>query len=69
MNDAVIHGAAMQRVRVQQQRRGGIRALGMVITSFKPAIRPGEHHFWHGLLLSIPFLADAGPETHRSRGA
>ena len=54
MNDAVIHRAAMQRVRVQQQRRGGIRALGMVIASFKPAIRPGEHYFWHGLF-SYPF--------------
>ncbi|MFM8613250.1 MAG: hypothetical protein ACKOC9_00690, partial [Alphaproteobacteria bacterium] len=50
----------MERMRVQQKRRGGIWALGMVVASFKPAIRPGEHYFWHGLLLSIPFLAGAG---------
>jgi hypothetical protein len=68
MNDAVIHGAAMQRMRVQQKRRGGIRALGMMIAPFKPAIRPGEHYFWHGLLLSIPFLADAGSTHHRPWG-
>ena len=54
MDHTVIHRPAMERVRMQQQRRGGIRALGMVVASFKPAIRPGEHHFWHGLL-SYPF--------------
>jgi hypothetical protein len=68
MDHAVIHGAAMKRVRVQQKRRGGIRALGMVIASFEPAIRPGKHYFWHGLLLSIPFLADAGLTYHRPWG-
>jgi hypothetical protein len=40
----------------------------MVIASFKPAIRPGEHYFWHGLLLSIPFLAGAGFTHHRPWG-
>ena len=38
----------MQRVRMQDQGEGSVALLGVVITTFEPAIGTGEHHLGHG---------------------
>jgi len=47
VGDAVVHRSAMQRMRVQDQRQRGALLLGVVVATFEPAIRPGEHDFRH----------------------
>ena len=47
VRDAVVHGAAVQRVRVHDQRQRGTSFAAMVVASLKPAVGSGEHYLRH----------------------
>ncbi len=47
VRDAVVHGAAVQRVRVHDQRQRGALLTAMVVASLKPAVGSGEHYLRH----------------------
>ena len=54
VDDAVVHGPAMQRVRVEQQGDWRVRLLGVVVAALKPTIRTGEHHLRHRAGAPVP---------------
>jgi hypothetical protein len=46
----------VKRVRVKDQRERRAGFLAMMVAAFEPAIRAGEHHLWHGALITFVAL-------------
>ena len=56
VHDAVVHRAAVKRVRMQDHRERRRRPLAMDISTFQPPVRAVEDHLGH-LVLQRTFLA------------
>jgi len=52
INHLVVHGAAMLRLRMQEERDRRIGLFPVMIPAFKPSIRSIENDFWHGIALN-----------------
>ena len=53
VDDLVVHGAAMLRMRVQKQRQRRIGFLGGVVTAFQAAFWAIENDFGHDGLVTL----------------
>ena len=64
VSDPVVHGPAMHRVWMQHQRQRRTLLLTMVVTTFEPTVRAGEHHLRHGIPFFLAGLAQPGVTLH-----